>query len=152
MAGYINDSVIRSMSTVLQLTMILIPLMIVMEYANRYQLLEKLTEYLGWLPKSLAMSPEASFPLVVGLCVGVTYGAAVIIEYTRQGSLSKRDTLLCGTFLAINHSMIEDNLIMAALGANLVVLFVLRFIMAFLVTRVLSLYLDRKKAAGHTIS
>jgi hypothetical protein len=141
---YLRDSLLTSATTIFYLVLILIPIMIAMEYASHYQLLEKLTAPLGWLPRSLSMSPNTTFPLIVGLFVGVTYGAAVIIEYTRQGSLTKRDMLLCGVFLAINHSIIEDNLLMAALGANLLILFPLRFVVAFLTTRGVAWFIDSR--------
>lgn len=149
---YLTESIRSSLTTVYSLALILVPLMIVMEYANRYQLLEKLTPVVGWLPRSLNLSPKAAFPLIVGLFVGVTYGAAVIIEYTRQGALDKREMMLCGVFLAINHSIIEDNLLLAALGANLFILFPLRFVMAFLITRGVAYILHRKteSQAVHT--
>lgn len=144
MLSFISEALLKSMTTVFYLALILIPIMIITEYANHFKLLEKLTRLIGWLPHSLTISPQAAFPLVVGLFVGVTYGAAVIIEYTRQGSLSKRDMMLCGVFLAINHSMIEDNLLFGALGANLLILFPIRLIMAFLMTRAVAYYLDLK--------
>ena len=134
------------MTTVSYLALILIPIMIAIEYANHFQLLEKSASYLGWLPRSLNMSPQAAFPLLVGLFLGVLYGAAVIIEYTRQGSLNKRDIMLSGVFLAINHGIIEDNLLMAALGANLLIIFPLRFVMAFIITRAVGYFYDSKSA------
>ncbi|MDW7650189.1 MAG: nucleoside recognition protein [Bacillota bacterium] len=142
--SYLGEALFKSMTTVFYLLLILVPIMIVMEYANHFQLLEKLTAPLGWLPRLLTMSPKAAFPIVVGLFVGVTYGAAVLIEYARQGSLSKRDMLLCGVFLAINHSIIEDNLIFAALGANLVILFPLRFVAGFIITRGVAYIIDSR--------
>jgi hypothetical protein len=145
MAAYLLEALQSSAHTIFRLTLILIPVMIVLEYISHFSLLEKISGLLGWLPRSLTLSPKAAFPLIVGLFVGVTYGAAVIIEYTRQGSLTKRDMLLCGVFLALNHSMIEDNLLLVSLGANLWVLFVVRFAMAYAVTRTLALYLDRAK-------
>jgi hypothetical protein len=143
---FIRDALLSSASTIFHLTLILIPIMILLEYFNHFHLLEKLTPFIGWLPRSLTLSPKAAFPLIIGLFVGITYGAAVIIEYTRQGSLTKRDMLLCGIFLAINHSMIEDNLLLVSLGANLFVIFPVRFIMAFVITRAVAYYLDQKSS------
>jgi hypothetical protein len=141
---FVWDVLRGSAGTLLKLTFILIPIMIVMEYCSHYHLLEKLSGLIGWLPRSLTVSAKAAFPLLVGLLVGVAFGAAVIIEYTRNGSLTKRDMLLCGIFLALNHSMIEDNLLLASLGANLFILFIVRFAMAFAVTRAFAAWLDRK--------
>ena len=141
---YLVEALQKSFTTVFYLALILIPIMILIEYANRFQLLEKIAVFVGWLPRSLNMSREAAFPLLVGMFLGVLYGAAVIIEYTKQGTLTKRDITLCGIFLAINHGIIEDNLLLAALGANLLIIFPLRFVMAFIITRSVAYFLDRK--------
>jgi hypothetical protein len=141
---YLAEALQKSFTTVFYLALILIPIMILIEYANRFQLLEKIAAFVGWLPRSLGMSHKAAFPLLVGMFLGVLYGAAVIIEYTKQGTLTKRDNTLCGVFLAINHGIIEDNLLLAALGANLLIIFPLRFVMAFIITRIVAYFLDKK--------
>lgn len=141
---FLGEVLAKSFSTTLTLLAILIPIMILTEYLRHFGFLEKTAQALGWLPRILSISPEAALPLIVGLLVGVTYGAAVIIDYTRQGVLSKRDIMLCGVFLAINHSIIEDNLIFTALGANIFILLPLRFVMAILFTRVFALLVDGK--------
>lgn len=146
MIPYLREAMINSVTTVFYLTLILVPIMIVLEYFSHFQLLEKLSAFVGWLPRSLTLSHKAAFPLIVGLFVGVTYGAAVIIEYARQGTLSKRDMMLCGIFLAINHSIIEDNLLLVSLGANIFVIFAVRFTAAFIVTRALARFMDHKAA------
>ncbi|MGI6659740.1 MAG: nucleoside recognition domain-containing protein [Dethiobacteraceae bacterium] len=135
MLEILHEALGTSLRTIGQLAMILVPLMIVLEYAKHFHLLEKLTRYLGWLPRSLDISQQAVFPLLVGMIFGITYGAAVIIDYARQGTISKRDMMLVGIFLAVNHSVIEDNLLFASLGANLYLLAPLRFLFAFLLTR-----------------
>jgi hypothetical protein len=140
----ITESLRTGITTLFGLTMILVPIMIMIEYAARYKLLEKVSTLLGWLPRSLNLSPQASFPLIVGLFIGIFYGAAIFLEYSRQGLLNKRDMALCGVFLAFNHSIIEDNLVMGALGANIFILFPLRFVLAFVVTKAVAWYLDRK--------
>ncbi len=138
------EGLLNSFSTLLFLLLILLPIMIFIEYIRHYQLVEKVSSSFRWLTQLLTLSPHASLPLVIGLFIGLFYGAAVIIEYAREGLLSKRDLFLIGIFLAVNHSIIEDNLLLAALGANLAVLFIVRFIMAFLITRVAAYIIDYK--------
>ncbi|HOL18512.1 MAG TPA: nucleoside recognition protein, partial [Bacillota bacterium] len=123
----------------------LIPTMILFEYARHYRLIEKLSRYFNWLTRWLTLSPAAAFPLVIGLFFGVVYGAAVLIEFSRQQLISKRDMVLLGTFLALNHSIIEDNLLFAALGANFPMLLISRLALAVVVTRAMAYWLDSKK-------
>jgi len=140
------QTLVRGGTTIFFLALILIPVMVLVEYASHFRLLEKVSVYFSWLPRAFAMSPEAAFPLIVGMIIGVFYGAAVIIEYANQGILSKRDMMLCGVFLAINHSIFEDNLLFASMGANIVLIFPLRFLMAFFITQGFAAWLDRSEA------
>lgn len=146
----IKESMMQSLYTILFIAAILLPILIFLEYVRHYSLLERISGYFGWLTRLLTLPPEALLPLLIGLFVGIFLGAAVIIEYAREGLLQKRDLLLIGIFLAINHSIIEDNLLLAALGANLPVLLVSRFILAFLVTRAAAIYLDRRELKNVT--
>ncbi|HZK25760.1 MAG TPA: nucleoside recognition protein [Oscillospiraceae bacterium] len=139
MVEILREALSTSLVTICRLAIILMPLMIVLEYAKHFNVLEKLTKYLGWLPRGLGISEQAVFPLLVGMIVGITYGAAVIIDYARQGTISKRDMTLVGIFLAVNHSVVEDNLLFASLGASLLVLLPLRFLFAFLLTRAVAM-------------
>ncbi len=141
----LQESLLGSLRTLLLLLVILIPIMIVFEYARHYHYMEKLSRYFRWLTRCLTLSPEAVFPLMIGLFFGLLFGAAIIIEYARQELISKRDLALLGIFLAMNHSIIEDNLIFTALGANLMILLVSRFILAVLATRVFAYLMDRKE-------
>ena len=138
-------SITQSIYTILFLAAILLPILISLEYVRHYSLLERISGHFNWLTRILTLPPEALLPLLIGLFVGIFLGAAVIIEYAREGLLQKRDLLLIGIFLAINHSIIEDNLLLAALGANLPILLITRFLLAFLVTRAAAFYIDKKE-------
>ena len=138
------DGLLQSLYTLLLLVLILLPIMIGLEYIRHYQLLEKVSSSFRWMTNLLTLSPHAALPLIVGLFVGLFFGAAVIIEYSKEGLLSKRDLFLLGIFLAINHSIIEDNLLLTALGANFIILLVVRFIMAYAITRTVAFIIDRK--------
>ncbi len=141
----LKESILQSIYTILFLAAILLPILISLEYVRHYSLLERISGHFNWLTRILTLPPQALLPLLIGLFVGIFLGAAVIIEYAREGLLQKRDLLLIGIFLAINHSIIEDNLLLAALGANFPLLLITRFILAFLVTRAAAVYLDRRK-------
>lgn len=146
----VQEGLTKSFWTVLILLAVLIPIMILFEYARHYQLLEKLTRYFNWLTRWLTLSPTAAFPLVIGLFFGILFGAAVLLEFSRQNLISKRDLTLLGVFLALNHGIVEDNLLFTALGANFLMLLLSRFILAFTVTRLLALWLDSRNPAAET--
>ena len=51
--------------------------------------------------------------------------------------------MLVGIFLSINHAVVEDTLVFAALGANPLVILATRFLVAILITRLAAYIMDR---------
>ncbi len=140
----LQEALTKSAASILLLAVIILPIMVFLEYITHYNLLERISSYFRPITRCLSLPEAAAYPLLIGMVVGVFYGGAVIIEYGRRGLLGKRDLLLLGIFLALNHAMIEDNLIFAAMGANFFLLLILRFILAVLVTRTAAFLIDRK--------
>lgn len=96
------------------------------------------------LTRLLGMSPEANLPLMAGLLLGIGYGGAIILDSTRQGKLNYQDIYTLNLFLVLCHSIIEDTLIWAALGAMIVPLQIGRFFLALLICYLVSGFSARK--------
>ncbi|HMN22400.1 MAG TPA: hypothetical protein PKA16_13530 [Ottowia sp.] len=62
----------------------------------------------------------------VGLLMGLTYGGALIIDASQREHYSRRTLLLATCWLSLFHSVIEDTLLIAALGASIWVILVVR--------------------------
>ncbi|WP_457564687.1 nucleoside recognition domain-containing protein [Caminibacter sp.] len=71
-----------------------------------------------------------TFSIVVGLFLGITYGAAILIEEAKN--LKKSDIFFIATFLSICHSIIEDPLLFVIFGANFWLVVTVRLIFAFI--------------------
>jgi len=82
---------------------------------------------------------NSGFSIVVGVILGITYGAGILIAEYEKGILQKREILFIGTYLMICHAIIEDTLLFLIFGANLWVIIGLRFtfatIIAYLVVK-----------------
>jgi len=128
---------------IFQISLILIPVLILIEFARYFRVIEKISARMKPLMNLLTLPPEAAFPLAAGLGFGIVLGAALIIDYAREGILAKRDFMLVGIFLSINHSMVEDTLVFAAVGANPLITMGARFVVAMLVTRLAAYIIDR---------
>ncbi len=146
----LKEGLTGSVLTLLRIAAFLIPIMIVVEIARHYKVLEALSRRIKVVLDFLTLPLEAAFPLLVGVCFGIVYGSALIVDYAREGYLEKRELLLIGIFLSIGHSLIEDTLIFAAFGANPLIIVLVRFSLAFLITRLAALGMDlfsgRKKS------
>ena len=74
--------------------------------------------FLNPVLKLLGIGPSASTITVVGMTLGIAYGGGLIIKEAVSGRLEGRDVLFSLTLMALSHSLIEDTLAMAVLGAD----------------------------------
>ncbi len=91
--------------------------------------------------KNSAKNLSQGFTMIVGVILGITYGAGILIKEKQSGSLGKYDIFYIGTFLMICHAIIEDTLLFAIFGADVVMVIAIRSIVAVLIAwGALSLY------------
>ena len=123
---------------------IIIPLMIVLALLTDSHLLDLGVDYIQPVMQRLNLSSRAAFPLLAGFFLGIVFGSGVIISFANDGTLTKRDLILVLVFLGICHSIVEDTLIFAALGANWWILVSCRFVLAALATFAVSFVLPSR--------
>lgn len=141
---YLKESFTGSFSSILTLAKIIIPLMMVMEILKDSKILDKISKKLNYLFKSLNISDEATFPLLIGLIFGLSYGAGIIIESTKENNLSKKDLYILMIFLIVCHAIIEDTLLFVVIGANLWLLLGIRLGTAIIISLIASKILYRE--------
>ncbi len=137
------DTILTTLLSIGRLALFLIPIIIIIEIARHYRVIERFTVRIKGLLRFLSLPQEAAFPLLGGLFFGIVLGSALIIESSREGQLKKRDLLLIGIFLSISHSIVEDTFIFTVFGANPLVMLGTRMILAILITRMAAILLDR---------
>jgi len=118
LAAFIKEALSGSLSSVWTMACVVIPVMLVMELARDLDILNRMATLLKPFLKIFHISHEGAFPLVVGLFLGLAYGAGVIIDVAKEGRLVWRDLFLVNVFLIICHSIVEDTALFMALGAN----------------------------------
>ncbi|MEA1959921.1 MAG: nucleoside recognition protein [Bacillota bacterium] len=130
---------------VIELSLILIGVMILIEFLQAYKVLDRLTALAAPITRLLKMPREGNLPLLAGLLLGISYGAAVIIEAGQNGSLDTDDIFLANLFLVICHGLIEETLIWSAVGAKVLPIQLARIIVAVGVCYVASLFVRKNK-------
>ena len=85
------------------------------------------------------MSKKAAPVTVVGMIMGISYGGALIIQETNSGKMDRREIFFSLALMGLSHSLIEDTLLMVALGGHWGGLLVGRLIFSLLVIYLLVL-------------
>ncbi|KKL06683.1 hypothetical protein LCGC14_2593570, partial [marine sediment metagenome] len=101
----------------------------------------KVTDLLGRMLepvlRMLGMSARAAPITIIGMTLGISFGGGLIIQEARSGRLDKRDVFFSLVLMGLAHSLIEDTLLMVAVGAHYSGILVGRLVFALAVTFVL---------------
>lgn len=108
----------------------------------------KTTGVLGLMMKAIepllrlaGIRGEAGHLTAIGLFLGISYGAGLLIQEARSGILSPRQVFLSCIFMGFAHAIIEDTLLMLSLGADIYSILIGRVIFAIGATAAIALVL-----------
>ncbi|MTI81782.1 MAG: nucleoside recognition protein [Firmicutes bacterium] len=136
--AFLKDAISGSLDQVMIMGAIIIPLMLILEIAKDFGVMDKFSMTLRPLMKLFKVSDKGSIPIMAGLVFGIGYGAGVIIDSAKSGDLNYRDLYLINIFLLVCHSIFEDTALFVVLGADFTFLVVSRLILAIIVTLIFS--------------
>jgi hypothetical protein len=102
-----------------KILVIIVMLMIALEIMKNYNLIDRIVRVMTPVLKVLGLGKEAGFLWLTAVTFGLTYGAAVIVEETKEGNLSKDELERLHISIGINHSMIEDPVLFLSLGLGI---------------------------------
>ncbi|HEX3011302.1 MAG TPA: nucleoside recognition domain-containing protein [Syntrophomonadaceae bacterium] len=128
-----HEALTGSISSVLQMAVIVIPLMIFIEIFKDLNLLDRLTAIMTPVTRIIGISRDGNLPLLAGLLFGLSYGSGIIIQCAREGRLKYLDIFLINLFLVICHSVLEDTLLFAAIGSQWLPVLLMRLALAAII-------------------
>ncbi len=114
----------------LKITLIIAGLMILQNILRDFKILDFLSALFAPLMKVFGLSQRSSFLWFVAQILGLTYGSAVMIDEVESGEISKEEANLLNYHIAVNHSMLEDTLLFAAIGVPVLWIMTPRIVLA----------------------
>lgn len=109
---------------------IIMLVMIMLESLKSLDWMKYLLRFFRPLMKIVGLSDRTAMMFVVAIIFGFSYSAAVIIEEAKNRALTKDELEHLHISIGINHAMVEDPILLAALGLNALWMWVPRFVMA----------------------
>lgn len=91
------------------------------------------------------MSKRAAPVTVVGMVMGISYGGALIIRETNSGSMGKREVFFSLALMGLSHALVEDTLLMVALGGHWAGILLGRLVFSLLVIYLLATFWGKRK-------
>lgn len=121
------------------MVVIVVPLTICIEVVKEFGAFsEARSQRSSRMMRVLGMSDQAAMPLAAGFFFGLAYGAGLILQFSADGALRRRDRFLLTLFLVACHAVVEDTLLFVPLGVNPFFLFLFRFGLAVVLTAVVA--------------
>ncbi|WP_066458659.1 nucleoside recognition domain-containing protein [Castellaniella caeni] len=108
---------------------VIVGLVVFLDLLERLGVTRLITRLLTPVLRLSGLEERAAPLTTVGVLLGLAYGGALIIDAAERENYSRRTRLLALSWLSLSHSLIEDTLLILALGANLWVILVLRVLL-----------------------
>lgn len=108
-------------------------LQVLQQILKRFDLIKYLIIPLAPLMSIFGLSRKSSFLWIILNTLGLAYGGAVLISEVENREIDMTQAKLLNTHAALNHSLLEDTFLFAAIGLNVLWLMIPRVILAIFV-------------------
>lgn len=133
------------LNTTITLIIIITGLLLGLEILKEFKILDKVNNILYKLTKYLGFSKHAQSSLIVGVFIGITYGASTILINYKEGKMNTKDLKLVTTFLLLCHALIEDVLLFVNTGAITWIIIAYKLSFTILIIMLYNIYLTAKQ-------
>ena len=113
--------------------LIIYVLMVIQSLIQLYSLLDPLSRFLAPLMRFFGLPRKAAYMWLVGNVLGLSYGSAVMLNLEERGQITREDANAVNYHLIMNHSMLEDTIVMAVTGISVFWILATRILFALIV-------------------
>ena len=113
--------------------LIIYSLMVLQCLIEAYSLLGPLSRFLAPLMRLFGLPRQAAYMWLVGNVLGLSYGSAVMLDMEEKGQITRADANAVNYHLIMNHSMLEDTIVLAMTGVSVLWILATRMLFALIV-------------------
>ncbi|WP_417845102.1 nucleoside recognition domain-containing protein [Thalassospira sp.] len=113
-------------------------LLVLLDVLQKTGITDHFTKALLPVLRVSGLSRDAAPVTTIGILLGLTYGGALIIDEAKSKNFAPRTLFLSLSWLSLSHSLIEDTVIMLALGADIWVVLAGRVILTLIIMMLLA--------------
>lgn len=144
------QGLIAGLATVAKLALIILPLMVIVEFAGYYGWLEIIARKTRWFTDLFYLPGSAALPAFVGLFIGIVSGSGVILQAAKEHQYSRTAVTILFVMVGICHSLLEETALFIGTGANVLLVAVIRLLAALIVAFLLARLIGRSRSCTGT--
>lgn len=123
---------------------IIFALLVVLKLFDLLKINNLLSKMITPVLRIMGIEGRATTLTMFGTLLGLTYGGALIIKEAQAGHVAHKDIVLSLCFMSLCHSLIEDTLLVMALGADISGVLFGRFIFSVIVVALIAAWMKRR--------
>lgn len=127
----LKEWAISTVKLVLLMVVIIYALNILQRLLGEFGIMKFVAGILSPLMIFFGIPRQCAFMWLVANVVGLSYGAAAMLDEVARGGVTKRDLLLLDSHIAVCHSNVEDLILFSALGGVWWIMLLIRMALAF---------------------
>lgn len=114
----LSEWVVNSIQMSFFVVALIYALMVIQRMLEDLGLMYLLVKPLGPFMRLFGLPVHASYLWLVGNVLGISYGSAMMMELVDGGKVTRQEADIVNYHLIMNHSMLEDTLVYAAVGIS----------------------------------
>jgi len=136
---FLTPRLVKNGWLLLKIVVIVMAIMILMELLRRTGVLRVLTVLMRPVTWAAGIPADSGFTVLTSMTIGLAFGAGTVIAESKRGHLSHEEQFRTNVFIGTTHSLFEDTVYWAILGASVLWIVAARLIIGCVAVRLFSL-------------